>query len=128
MELWPKYQNYDSNGSFSNIVSPIIKVVFRGRVRGFDPLPPNVCPIRKKVKKMNINKFLMRFYCFFSVDPYPRTADFIGESLNFVCDVNGFTVIWPLHLRLILAEKDFNLSIQSNLLLSLYEKYILVII
>ena len=55
---------------------------------------------------------------------YPLIVDLISKSLNFMCDVNGFTIIWPLHLLLILAEKDFKLSIKSNLLLPLYEKYI----
>ena len=54
---------------------------------------------------------------------YPLIADLISESLDIMRDVDGFTIIWPLHLILILAEKDFKLSIKSNLILSLYNKY-----
>jgi len=55
---------------------------------------------------------------------YPLIAKLISKSLDIMCDVDGFTIIWPLHLILILAEKDFKLSIKSNLILSAYDKYI----
>jgi len=58
---------------------------------------------------------------------YPLIADLIGKSLDIMCDVDGFTIIWPLHLTLILAEKNFKLSIKSNLILH-FTTNILVII
>ena len=37
--------------------------------RGFGLLPGNVCPNHKNVAKLNINKFLMCFYCLFCTPP-----------------------------------------------------------
>ena len=37
----------------------------------------------------------------------PLIANLISKSLDSMSDADGFTIIWPLYLILILAEKDF---------------------
>ena len=55
---------------------------------------------------------------------HPLIEELIIEHLDIFCDVNNFTIIWPLHLILIIVEKDLESSIKSNWIISVYNKYV----
>ena len=58
---------------------------------------------------------------------HPLIEELIIEHLDVFCDINDFTIIWPLHLILILAKRDLESSIKSNWILSVYNKYVNII-
>jgi len=52
----------------------------RGRLGGLTPHHQKICPIRKSVTKMNLNKFLYVFKVFFS-PPFPQKESLIRSGL-----------------------------------------------